>query len=66
MVPSGVVEGWREIDLADASVAAQLTVAVGYCDLPCRAVLPRKPPLYPAAQVLGIQSCNLLAPQPRG
>lgn len=65
-VPSGVMEGRRERDLTDASVAAQLTIAVGDCDLLRRADSPRKPLLHPAAQVLGIQSCDLPAPQPRG
>lgn len=66
MVPSGVTEGRSVLDLMDTPVAAQLTVAVGRCDLLHCAGPPRKPLLHPAAQVLGIQSCNLPAPQPRG
>lgn len=66
MVPSEVMEGGRELGLTNASVTAQLTVAVGHCDLLRGADPPRKPLLHPAAQVLGIQSCHRTAPQLRG
>lgn len=54
------------LDLMDTSESVQLTVVLSHCDLLYCAELTSKPLLHLAAQVLRIQSCNLLAPQPRG
>lgn len=66
MAPSSMSEDRKVLDLANTSESAQLTVVLGHCDLLCRAELTSKPLLNLAAQVLRMQSCDLLAPQPRG
>lgn len=50
----------------DTSESAQLTVVLSHCHQLRCVELTSKPLLNLAAQVLRIQSCDLLAPQPRG
>lgn len=66
MALSSMMEERKVLDLMDTSESAQLTVVLGHCDLLWRAEPTSEPLLNLAAQVPRIQSCDLLAPQPRG